>query len=391
MLVALGLLTATAPLSLDLYLPGLPQMAADLDSPTSAAQLTISACLIGLAVGQLVFGPISDRFGRRRPLLLALIGYLVVSTAIVGAPTMDVVIGLRFLQGFTGAGGIVIALAIVRDRLDNTELPAAVAMLMFIGGLAPILSPVLGGVLLLVTPWRGLFAVLAGFAAVMLATAVLRLPESLPAERRRKGGLTALARSTGDVVRDRVFVAGAALVGCSGAAMFVYISMSSFVLQDEYGLGPTAFSLVFAANGLAFMAGNRATVLALRRGGRPEHLLVFGTATLAGSVVAMQLSSRLDLGLPALLVALLLSIGSVGSVMPNATSVALMGQQASAGTASAIVGATQNLSGAAAGSLATLGGASSAAMADAMTVAGLAAVVALVVLVRARARQEGTV
>jgi MFS transporter, DHA1 family, multidrug resistance protein len=382
--LTLGLLSAIGPLSLDLYLPALPRLARDFGAPSAAAQLTISACLVGLSLGQLLFGPISDRFGRRVPLLLGIGCYLALTLAIAAAPNLESAIVFRFLQGFAGSAGIVLSLTIARDRLPDSQLPSAVALVMFVGGFAPIIAPLLGGTLLLILPWRGLFVVLAVFAASMFTISFRVLPESLPPERRHQGGVAQLTRVAATVLRDKLFLTGALIGAFTCAALFIYISMSSFVLQDEYGISATSFSLVFAGNGVALLVGNRSSALALRRW-EIQRVLVGATVCMALAVSGLFLVTRLDLGLIGLLPCLFAAIACIGSVMPSATSVALLGQGNNAGTASALLGTTQFLSGAIAGPIVTLAGASAGAMASGMSVALLCAVAVLVVMLRSGA------
>ena len=187
--VVLGGLTMFGPLSLDLYLPALPQLADDLDASASAAQLTITACLVGLAVGQLVAGPLSDRLGRKRPLIVGLLAYVVASAACTLAPSATVLIVLRLIQGLAGAAGIVISRAIARDLYSGSALMIFFSRLLLVAGLAPVLAPVLGDQLSRIMSWRGIFWVLAGFGAVLLIAGWLGLRETLPPERRVIGGM----------------------------------------------------------------------------------------------------------------------------------------------------------------------------------------------------------
>jgi DHA1 family bicyclomycin/chloramphenicol resistance-like MFS transporter len=184
-IVVLGMLSTFGPISLDLYLPSLPELATDLGTSTSSAQLTITACLLGLAVGQLIAGPLSDQFGRRRPLLIGLVCYLLTSLACAFAPTIELLLVLRLLQGLSGAAGLVIARAIARDLYEGRALLIFFSRLILVSGLAPVVAPLLGGQLARVTDWRGIFVVLAGFGLVLLLAGLVGVPESLPGCRRR--------------------------------------------------------------------------------------------------------------------------------------------------------------------------------------------------------------
>jgi MFS transporter, DHA1 family, multidrug resistance protein len=196
MVVVLGGLTMFGPLSLDLYLPALPQLADDLNASASAAQLSITACLVGLAVGQLVAGPLSDRLGRKRPLMIGLVAYLLASVACALAPSATVLIALRLIQGLGGAAGIVISRAIARDLYSGSALMIFFSRLLLIAGLAPVLAPILGGQLSRIMSWRGIFGVLAGFGAALLLAGWFGLNETLPPERRVVGGFRRTCRAT---------------------------------------------------------------------------------------------------------------------------------------------------------------------------------------------------
>jgi DHA1 family bicyclomycin/chloramphenicol resistance-like MFS transporter len=252
--VVLGLLTMFGPLSLDLYLPALPQLADDLGTSASAAQLSITACLVGLAVGQLVAGPLSDRLGRRRPLIVGLLAYVVASVACALAPSVMVLVALRLVQGLAGAAGIVISRAIARDLYSGRELMIFFSRLLLIAGLAPVVAPILGGQLSRIMSWRGIFGVLAGFGAVLLLAGWFGLRETLPPERRIVGGFHLTLQGYNTLVHDRFFVGCALSSGLAGASMFAYIAGSTFVLQRIYGMSPQAFSLVFGCISLGLVA-----------------------------------------------------------------------------------------------------------------------------------------
>jgi DHA1 family bicyclomycin/chloramphenicol resistance-like MFS transporter len=352
----LGGMTAFAPLSIDMYLPGLPALGAELSASASTVQLTLTACMAGLAVGQLVAGPLSDRLGRRPPLLAGVGGYTIASALCAMAPTVWALAGLRFAQGATGAAGIVIARAIVRDTHEGVALVRFFSMLMLVTGLAPILAPVIGGQVLEVTTWRGIFLVLAAIGAALFAAALLGLRESLPPERRRDDGVRATARTMVALLRDRHF-AGFALAGALAfGALFTYVSGSPFVLQDLYGASPQAFSAVFAVNSVGIVAFGQ---LNGRLAGRVPALkmLRIGVTSMAvsGSVVlAVVLIGSLPL--PVLLVPMWALVASMGLVFPNSIALALAGHPEVAGSASALIGVLQFVVGAIAAPLAGIAG-----------------------------------
>jgi DHA1 family bicyclomycin/chloramphenicol resistance-like MFS transporter len=254
----LGALSAFGPLSIDMYLPGLPSLGATFDAPAWAVQLTLTACLAGLALGQIVAGPLSDRFGRRRPLLAGVSAYAVASLLCALAPTVHTLVVLRFAQGVAGAAGIVIARAIVRDMHSGVAAARFFSLLMLVNGLAPILAPVIGGQVLTVTTWRGVFVVLAAIGALLVAAAAAGLRETLAPADRHPGGVGETLRTFRRLLSDRVFVGHALACGLAFGAMFAYIAGSPFVIQDIYGASPQLFSVMFAVNALGLVAAGQA-------------------------------------------------------------------------------------------------------------------------------------
>lgn len=343
-LVVLGGLSAFAPLSIDMYLPALPQIARELHATDTAVQLTLTSCLVGLGLGQAFAGPLSDTLGRRRPLLVSLVLYAVASLTCAFAPTVPVLIGLRLLQGLTGAVGIVVARAVIRDLRSGRALARLFAMVMMVNGLAPILAPVLGAQVLRVAPWRVLFAVLAALGALLLVGVLAWLPESLPVERRRPGSLAWTVRAFASLARDRRFTGHLLTLGLSFGTMFAYISASPFVLQDQHHLSAQQFSLVFGTNGLGLVACAQLSGLLVDRV-RPRRLLGIGVTTQACGAVAV-LATAPHGPLWAILPALFVAVASMGLVLPNATALALAEHGTQAGTASAALGTFQFLVGA---------------------------------------------
>ena len=343
--VVLGGLTMFGPLSLDLYLPALPELADDLNASPSAAQLSITACLVGLAVGQLVAGPMSDRLGRRRPLMIGLVVYLLASVACALAPNVTVLVVLRLIQGLAGAAGIVISRAVARDLYSGSALMIFFSRLLLIAGLAPVLAPVLGGQLSRIMSWRGIFGVLAGFGAALLLAAWFGLKETLPPERRIVGGFGRTLRGYNTLFHDRFFVGCALSAGLAGATLFAYISGSTFVLQKIYGMSPQSFSLVFGAISLglviAAQAGARlALVWPLTR--------VLGVGLiinlLGATALLITVITRLPMGV--LIGALVVMVCAVGLIFPTANALAMADYPDLAGTASSLQGLSQFVFGA---------------------------------------------
>ncbi|WP_206916254.1 multidrug effflux MFS transporter [Alicyclobacillus suci] len=352
--VILGSLTALAPLSIDMYLPSLPVIANHLQASQSVAQLSITLCLIGLALGQLLAGPMSDARGRRGPLLVGLAVYIIASMVCAVTPNVWVLIVVRFVQGFAGAAGIVIARAMVRDLYAGPELTRFFSLLMLVNGVAPILAPVLGGQLLRVMPWRGVFVVLAILGVAMFVTVAFALGETLPPENRRTGGVRSTISAFGQLVRERTFMGYALSQGLVNAAMFGYISGSPFVLQDLFGLSPQVFSICFAINGIGIILFSRAAGLLV---GKVREVLLFrigvGIACCGG--VALLLSIVLQFGLPGVLPTLFLVVSSVGVVGTIGSSLAMQQHAKNAGSAAALIGVAQLLLGAIASPLVGLG------------------------------------
>ncbi|WP_051110648.1 multidrug effflux MFS transporter [Longispora albida] len=339
--VLLGALSAFAPLSMDMYLAALPQLASEFDASAADVQLTLTSCLAGLALGQLVAGPLSDRFGRKLPLLAGVGVYVVASLACALATNVPMLTGLRLVQGLAGAAGIVIARAIVRDLFEGAAAVRVLSALMLIGGLAPILAPLIGAELLRFGSWRLAFVTLTIIGAAMLLGTVF-LPETLPPHRRRASALSGF----GTVLKDKIFILYVSAAALAFAALFGYISASPFVLQNVYGLSPQQFSYAFAANALAIVVTGQVNGRLARRYS-PAALASAGLgATLAGGLLLLA-GVLGDLGLPVVLPALIIVVGSMGLVFPNITALALAGHGTQAGTASAVLGTTQYLVGSA--------------------------------------------
>jgi MFS transporter, DHA1 family, multidrug resistance protein len=338
--VLLAALSGFGPLSLDTYLPGLPSVTRELHASASAGQLTITACMLGLALGQLLAGPWSDARGRRRPLLAGLVVYVVASGLCALAPSIGVLMVVRLLQGMAGGTGIVIARAIVRDLTHGTTAARIFGILMGITGLAPVLAPLIGGQVLLVTSWRGVFVVLAAIGVPLLVCSAAMLGDTLPAEQREPGGLGSVLRTFGRLLRDRSFSPYAASYALSFAALFAYISGSSFVLEDIDGLSPQLFSVVFAINSSAIIVFS---LLASRLSDRVDapRLLRRGlwVVCLAGVGTLVVCLSGAPLGW--LLACFVLIAGANGLTLPSGTASAMAGQGERRGAASALLGLGQ--------------------------------------------------
>jgi DHA1 family bicyclomycin/chloramphenicol resistance-like MFS transporter len=358
--VILGSMVAIGPLSIDMYLPGLPEIARSLDAEPAAVQLTLTACVAGIAVGQLFVGPLSDRLGRRRPLIVGLAIYSCVSALCALAPNVLALTGLRFLQGVAGGAGIVIGRAVVRDLYSGAAAARLFSSLMVVSGLAPIFAPVLGGQVLRVTEWHGIFVTLALLSLAILTLAALALPETLAPERRDRRGVGASLRTMRSLLAQRSFVGYALTAGLAFGALFAYISGSSFVLQDIYGLSPQAFSVAFGANGLGLIAGSQVNARLVGRYGpalllRRALLVIVGAAATLVAVVSIG-----GLGVWPVIACTFAVMSSLAFVLPNATALALADHAAVAGTASALLGVSQFFVGGLAAPLVGIAGTASA-------------------------------
>ncbi|PKH26491.1 MFS transporter [Enterobacterales bacterium CwR94] len=355
--VALGLLAGLGPLCIDLYLPALPSLAADLATPTATAQLSLTAGLAGIGLGQLLFGPLSDKYGRLRPLMISLFLFFAASIACALAQTIDQLLIARLLQGIFGAGGSVLSRAMARDRYSGHELTKFFALLMLVNGLAPIFAPILGGLLLTLMNWRGLFLALAVIALALLLMTRVTLQESLVSTRRSQGSLWSAWAGLGQVIAHRPFMGFCLTQGFMMAGMFAYIGASPFVLQLVYGLSPQAFSLCFAANGLGLILGSQTGA---RLSGRWGEYRVLRGGLLIAVIAAsgLVITGLAQLALPWVLLGLWFSIASIGVITVNASSLAMQSQGHRAGSASAVIGVTGFTLGGIAVPVTSLGGTS---------------------------------
>ena len=282
----LGSVSAIGPAAMDAYLPGLPELARDFGASPSAAQVTVTTYLLGLALGQLLSGPVSDVHGRRRPLVAGMAVFTVTTLACSLAPSLFVLAGMRLVQGTSAAVGVAVGRAIVRDLYAGAAGARYLSRLMMVIGLAPILAPVIGGQLLRFTSWRGVFVALSVLGLALTAIGARLLPETLPRERRRAAGLGITLRTFAQLLEDRRFVGFVLIVGLGGGAMIGYVAGSSFVLQDVYGASPQLYGLLFGVNALFLVAG--AQVNAHLLGTRsPRSLLRVGLVMLVVAGVAL--------------------------------------------------------------------------------------------------------
>lgn len=337
--VTLGLLAALGPLCIDLYLPALPELASDLATSTATAQLSLTAGLLGLGLGQLFFGPLSDKYGRIRPQFLSLLLLLVASAGCALAQDIHQLLLARLFEGLSGAGGAVLSRAIARDMYSGHELTRFFALLMLVNGLAPIAAPVIGGALMTFLNWRGLFIVIALIALLLLILSRCKLHETLPEQRRSQGSLFSAWAALGQVITHRPFMGFCLTQGFMMSGMFAYIGASPFVLQQIYQLSPQAFSFCFAANGIGLIIAAQVSARLAPLWG--DYRILKGGLTLAfvssGSLLLAGLSAA---SLPLVLIALFFSVASNGVIAVTASSLAMQSQGQRAGSASAVIGVT---------------------------------------------------
>jgi DHA1 family bicyclomycin/chloramphenicol resistance-like MFS transporter len=341
LVLVLGLLIALGPFTIDMYLPSLPTSTTDLHSTAAAVQLTLTGTLAGLAVGQLLIGPVSDAIGRRTPLLFGVGLHILASVFCVIAPNLAVLGTLRVLQGLGAAAGSVVAMAIVRDLF--TGLPAAklLSRLMLVLGASPILAPTLGGIALTWTSWRGVFVLLTLLGTAVITLTALFLPETLPVARRRSGGVLGTVRDYGRLFTDRAYIGLVAVAGLAMAGLFAYVSGSSFIFQNQYGLSEQQFGYVFGAGAVGLIAATQANVRLLRRWSPAQVLTTsLAVALVTGLVLLLDAATGFG-GLVGVLIPLWLGLTATGLAMPNAPALALSRHGEAAGTAAALLGAVQ--------------------------------------------------
>ncbi|MEG9547952.1 Bcr/CflA family efflux MFS transporter [Streptomyces baarnensis] len=384
--LVLGGLTALPPLSMDMYLPALPAVTDSLSAPAATIQLTLTACLAGMALGQLVVGPMSDRWGRRKPLLLGMVVYVLATAICALAPTAELLIGFRLLQGLAGAAGIVIARAVVRDLYDGVEMARFFSTLMLISGVAPIIAPLIGGQVLRVTDWRGIFVVLTGVGIALTLVVWKWLHETLPPADRHTGGVTDALRTMRGLLADRVFTGYMIAGGLAFAVLFAYISASPFVVQEIYGASPQTFSLLFGLNSIGLIAVGQINGKLLVGRFSLDKVLGFGLAVIVLAAVALLLMTTGvfgEAGLVPVAAGLFVLMSAMGLAMPNTNAQALMRTKHAAGSASALLGTSSFLIGAIASPLVGIAGEDTAVpMAVVQVVCAVAAVACFLLLCR---------
>jgi len=384
LILLLSALTAFGPLSIDMYLPALPSIAVDLGALPARAQLTLSAFFFGFGGGQLVYGPLSDRFGRRAPLIAALVLFALATLGCALARNLETLIACRFIQALGGCAGPVIARAVVRDLYGRDRAARVLSLMVLVMGIAPMLAPLVGAEVLGIAGWRAIFALLFGFGILILAATALLLRETLPRERRIRGGLLTLVLGYAEPLTHRRFLGYALSSACVFAGLFAYLTGSPLVIISLYGVPPGRFALIFATNVLGLLAAaaiNRRVVMRLG----VDRMLALGVllAAVSGALVGIVAFSGLG-GLVALLIPLFFYLASIGLVGANAVAACLSLFPTRAGSASALVGTLQFLAGALASAfLGAINAASAVPMAGLIAAVGVSSLVIQRLLARA--------
>lgn len=338
-IVLLGALTALGPFAIDLYLPAFPVLERDFDTTAAAIQLTLTGTMIGFALGQLVVGPLSDKVGRRVPLIAVTALHVLASVGAAFAPDLLLLSAARVLMGVGAAAGGVVAMAIVRDLFGGRRLVVMLSRLALVSGVAPVIAPLIGSWLLTLMPWRGIFGVLAVYGVVMLVSTIFFIPETLPVARRQgRGGATVLQRYR-SVFSDRVFIGVLIIGGMTFSGLFSYLSASPFLFQQTHGLDAQQYGLLFAVNSLGVVAGVQvAARLAARFG--PQWVMAYSTGVLLIAGIAIIVTDQLSLGLWGTVIPLFVFMTACGFTFPNVQVLALDRHGKAAGTAASVIGAT---------------------------------------------------
>ena len=375
--IMLGALACLPALTVDMYLPALPQVASDLGTSDALAQLTVSCMLVGGALGQLVIGPLTDRFGRRLPLMIGIGMHVLVSLACAVVDDIHLLIGLRLAQGFFNSAASVAAMATVRDRFVGAEAARILSRLMLVIGVAPMLAPSLGSIVLESFDWRWIFVVLALIGATLAVIVFFVMPETNPVARRTTGGASSVVRGYRTLLRDKHFMALALIPGLAMGALLSYVVGSPFVFQQGYGLTHGQFSLLFAINGLGLVLSAQVNAALVRRVAPIRLLRTALVAQLVLSLVLLAVAITEFGGLIGLLVALWLVLAFQGLIPANASALAMSRHGEIAGTSAAMIGAIQSLLAGVVSPIVGLLGSDTVAMSSVMLGAGLGAFIVL--------------
>jgi DHA1 family bicyclomycin/chloramphenicol resistance-like MFS transporter len=341
LVLTLGALVAIGPLSIDMYLPALPSITRDLMTTESTIQLTVSGTVLGLALGQLLVGPLSDAVGRRVPLIAGTLVHVVASLLCLLAPTVDLLIAARIAQGLGASAGMVLAIAVVRDLYVDRAAATLLSQLILVMGVSPVLAPTFGSALLHWTRWRGVFVALATLGVIIAVAAVRTLPETLPVRHRQPFRVRATLRTYRSLLTDRSFIGLVIVAGLAMAGLFAFVAGGSFVFQLQYGLSQQQFGLMFGVSALWMIAATQLNAR-LMRWYEPYQVLVVASVCAAGcAAVLLAVAATGVGGMFGLAAPLWLVLFFAGLVLPNAPAVALTAHGRTAGTAASLLGAVQ--------------------------------------------------
>ncbi|NRG47644.1 Bcr/CflA family efflux MFS transporter [Bacillus sp. CRN 9] len=335
----LGMLATLGPLNIDMYLPSFPSIAEDLNASASLVQLSLTACLIGLAAGQLIIGPISDAKGRKRPLLISIFLFAFASFLCAIAPNITTLVIARFLQGMTASAGVVLSRAVVRDVFSGRELTKFFALLMVINAVAPLVAPIAGGAILLMpfASWGTIFIFLGIIGLIIVSIVAFKLEETLPVEKRVPSSLRFTLKTMGGLFKDRSFIGYALIVGFVHGGSFAYVSGTPFVYQGIYGVSPQVFSILFGINGFAIITGS--TIVGRLGGKVPERTLLKIAVTVAASATAFLLIMTIIQGpLATIVIPIFIYMTTMGMIITSSFTLAMEHQGHRAGSASAVLG-----------------------------------------------------
>ncbi|MBA5716721.1 MFS transporter [Bacillus subtilis] len=335
----LGMLAILGPLNIDMYLPSFPEIAEDLSASASLVQLSLTACLVGLTIGQLIVGPVSDAQGRRKPLLICIFLFALSSLFCALSPNITTLVAARFLQGFTASAGLVLSRAIVRDVFTGRELSKFFSLLMVITAVAPMVAPMTGGAILLLpfATWHTIFHVLMIIGFLLVLLIALRLKETLPPEKRIPSSIGTSVKTMGSLLKDRSFMGYALTVGFIHGGSFAYVSGTPFVYQDIYGVSPQVFSILFGINGLAIISGS---FIIGRFGGiiHEKSLLRIAVITAVIATAVLLTMTMIHGPLATLVISIFIYMITIGMVLTSTFTLAMEKQGHRAGSASALLG-----------------------------------------------------
>nr|WP_285858725.1 Bcr/CflA family efflux MFS transporter [Bhargavaea ginsengi] len=389
MALVLGLLAILGPLNIDMYLPSFPEISRELGTGASQVQLSLTACLIGLALGQIVVGPISDAQGRRKPLIIGTSLFALASVFCALAPNITVLIVARFLQGFTAAAGVVLSRAVVRDVFSGREMTKFFSLLMVINAVAPVVAPMLGGAILAIpsASWETIFYALALIGVLIVVIVGTKLKETLPPEKRIPSSIGSSVTTMGSLLKDRSFIGYALVVGFVHGGSFAYVSGTPFVYQQIYGVSPQVFSILFGINGVAIITGS---FIIGRFGGiiSEKKLLQAAVTVAAASTFILLIMTIIKGPLASLVILIFIYMTTMGMIITSTFTLGMAKQGGRAGSASAVLGMLPSLLGAAFTPLSGIAGATAVPMGATLFGTSLIGLIAFMTLIKKDSEEE---